>query len=303
MPHPPSPSMCSAAAASWRPVPSPRRDEAGEDGHDGSDDGLRGLPPAHVAHLAAICAGNARQRPRDMDALLDAIALVTPLLNAIPNVVFFIKDRAARYLVANLTLATRCGFKRVDPLLGKTSAEVFPAYLGQRYMEQDRHVLDTGDVISGQLELHLYPAREAGWCMTYKHPVHDERGRIIGMAGISHDLQLAREAHPAYQRLAAVDTYIREHYARPILLSELTSLAGLSAAQLERYCKRIFHLTPRQMIHKVRLERASELLSTGMPITEIALECGYTDHSAFSRQFKAHTGLTPRQFRPQAASG
>ena len=32
--------------------------------------------------------------------------------------------------------------------------------------------------------------------------------------------------------------------------------AGMSVAQLERYCKRVFHLTPRQMIHKVRLEHA-----------------------------------------------
>ncbi|MDF3838273.1 AraC family transcriptional regulator [Cupriavidus basilensis] len=258
----------------------------------GRDDGI------DVARLVDICAGISQQRPADMASLLNAISLITPLLNAIPNVVFFIKDCEARYLVANLTLATRCGFKRVEPLLGKTSAEVFPAYLGQRYTEQDRRVLDTGTAIAEQLELHLYPARDAGWCMTCKRPLLDSGGRIIGMAGISHDLQLARDTHPAYQRLAAVDTYIREHYGRPIPLSELTALTGLSTAQLERYCKRIFHLTPRQMIHKVRLERASELLATGMPITDIALECGYTDHSAFSRQFKALTGLTPRQFRP-----
>jgi AraC-like DNA-binding protein len=68
-------------------------------------------------------------------------------------------------------------------------------------------------------------------------------------------------------------------------------------AQIERYCKRIFHLTPRQMIHKVRLEKATELLAGDTPITDIALQCGYTDHSAFSRQFKAMTGSTPRDFR------
>ncbi|MDW3687949.1 AraC family transcriptional regulator [Cupriavidus sp. CV2] len=293
---PPAPSLSRPAlparhaARTWQSSPAPAPAPASASHDDGDD----------IAHLVDICAGMSKQRPRDMASLLDAISLITPLLNAIPNVVFFIKDCRARYLVANLTLATRCGFKRVEPLLGKTSAEVFPAYLGQRYTEQDRRVLETGCAIAGQLELHLYPARDAGWCMTCKRPLLDSNGRIIGMAGISHDLQLARDTHPAYQRLAAVDTYIREHYARPIALSELTTLTGLSAAQLERYCKRIFHLTPRQMIHKVRLERASELLSTDMPITDIALECGYTDHSAFSRQFKALTGLTPRQFRPPA---
>ena len=78
---------------------------------------------------------------------------------------------------------------------------------------------------------------------------------------------------------------------------DLTQIAGLSVAQLERHCKRIFQLTPRQMIHKARLGAASQLLAGELPITEIALQCGYTDHSAFSRQFKALTGLSPTAYR------
>ncbi|WP_407310709.1 helix-turn-helix domain-containing protein [Pseudomonas sp. nanlin1] len=239
----------------------------------------------------------AAQAPQDMPSLLAALGLILPLLDAIPGAVFFIKDLQARYLLANLTLAQRCGYKDIGPLLGKTSAEVFPARLGPVYTEQDQRVLQHGSSIHGQLELHLYGSREPGWCLTDKHPLHGRDGQIIGMAGISVDLQAASDTHPAYQRLAAVDRYIREHYQQTIRLQQLTALAGLSAAQLERYCKRIFHLTPRQMIHKARLEHASRLLESALPITDIALQCGYTDHSAFSRQFKALTGLSPRAYR------
>lgn len=35
----------------------------------------------------------------------------------------------------------------------------------------------------------------------------------------------------------------------------------------------------------------------GHSIAEIAYACGYTDHSAFSRQFKAHAGMSPVQYR------
>ncbi|MNR40249.1 HTH-type transcriptional regulator ChbR [compost metagenome] len=56
------------------------------------------------------------------------------------------------------------------------------------------------------------------------------------------------------------------------------------------------------MIQKVRLEHAHRLLHSDMPITDVALLCGYTDHSAFTRQFKALTGFTPRQYR-QATGG
>ncbi|XSS64740.1 helix-turn-helix domain-containing protein [Pseudomonas sp. B11] len=255
------------------------------------------IDSAQLHHLPRAMAA---QRPRDIDSLLANLALVMPLLDGIPSAVFFVKDLQARYLIANLTLAQRCGFKNIRPLLGKTSAEVFPEMLGPVYTEQDRRVLLQGITIKGQLELHLYGSREPGWCLTHKLPLHGSSGEIIGMAGISLDLQAARDTHPAYERLAAVDRHIREHYIEAIRLEDLTRIANLSIAQLERYCKRIFHLTPRQMIHKARLENASRLLITEEPITEVALQCGYTDHSAFSRQFKALTGVSPRQFRLNA---
>lgn len=250
-----------------------------------------------VDQLTLLCDGLTRHRPCSLRSVLNSLALIAPLLNAIPHVVFFIKDVQARYLLANLTLAKRCGFKTVTPLLGKTSADVFPAKLGSGYIEQDLRVLRQGVQIQDQLEMHLYSSLETGWCLTQKLALYDRQGKIIGMAGISHDLQGSRANHPAYQRLAALDAYIRQHYAKPIAMEELKVLTGLSVAQIERYCKRIFHLTPRQMIHKVRLEKATELLTSDLPITDIALQCGYTDHSAFSRQFKAMTGSTPRDYR------
>lgn len=250
-----------------------------------------------VNQLNQFCTGLATNKPENLETLLNAVALIAPLLNAIPNVVFFIKDLQARYLIANLTLAKRCGFKSVTPLLGKTSADIFPEPLGIGYTDQDLRVLRKGVSIQDKLELHLYSGRKTGWCLTQKLPLRDAEGRIIGMAGISHDLQEAHSNHPAYKRLAAIDDFINTHYSRPIAMEELTALTDLSVAQIERYCKRIFHLTPRQMIHKVRLEKATELLATEEPITDIALQCGYTDHSAFSRQFKAMTGSTPRDFR------
>lgn len=76
-------------------------------------------PVPEVAELSQICEGLARQRPDNIQTLLHAMALIAPLLNAIPNVVFFIKDVQARYLMVNMTLARRCGFKTVVSLLGK----------------------------------------------------------------------------------------------------------------------------------------------------------------------------------------
>ncbi|WP_213938005.1 AraC family transcriptional regulator [Pseudomonas sp. dw_612] len=247
--------------------------------------------------LAMLCEGSDASRPETIEALLAGVAPLLPMLDVIPNATIFIKDVQARYVMANLTLVQRCSLKQLQALLGKTSAEVFPAQLGPGYTEQDRRVLEQGLVLEDQLELHLYGSREPGWCLTHKRPLYNRHGVIIGLAGISVDLQSTSDTHPAYQRLAAVDDHIRAHFNRRVTLAELTRIAGISVAQLERYCKRVFHLTPRQMIQKIRLEHAHRLLHTEIPITDVALQCGYTDHSAFTRQFKALTGFTPRQYR------
>lgn len=237
-------------------------------------------------------------KPCDLPTLLNSLQPIAPLLDTLSDVVFFIKDSQARYAFVNQTLARRCGFKCREELLGLTADRVFPERFGPLYTEQDRRVLSSGRELSDQLELHLYYGNQPIWCLTHKLALHDEQGQIVGLAGISRDLQSPQSNHPAFQKLAAVDAHIRSHFARAISLAELTAIAGYSVAQLERHCKRVFQLTPRQMIHKARLEEGSRLLlHTDLPITEIALRCGYTDHSAFSRQFRGLTSLSPSQYR------
>ena len=237
-------------------------------------------------------------QPCDLPTLLGSLQAIAPLLDTLADVVFFIKDCEARYAFVNQTLARRCGFKQHSPLLGLTAEQVFPERFGPLYTAQDRRVLDSGHELADQLELHLYYGNQPIWCLTHKLALRNQQGQIVGLAGISRDLQTPQSNHPAYQKLAAVDAHIRSHFARPISLAELTAIAGFSVAQLERHCKRVFQLTPRQMIHKARLEEASRLLlDSDLPITEIALRCGYTDHSAFSRQFRALTSLSPSQYR------
>lgn len=237
-------------------------------------------------------------KPCDLPALLSSLQPIAALLDTLSDVVFFIKDSEARYAFANQTLARRCGFKRTEELLGRTADMVFPERYGPLYTEQDRRVLSSGRELADQLELHLYYTNQSIWCLTHKLALRDEKGQIVGLAGISRDLQLPQSNHPAFQKLAAVDAHIRKHFARTISLSELTEIAGYSVGQLERHCKRVFQITPRQMIQKARLEESSRLLlETDLPITEIALRCGYTDHSAFSRQFRVLTSLAPSQYR------
>ncbi|ENV00603.1 MULTISPECIES: helix-turn-helix domain-containing protein [Acinetobacter] len=232
-----------------------------------------------------------------LDDFLKNLQSLESLFDALSSVVFFIKNTDTRYAFVNQTLVTRCGLKDKSALIGKTSEQVFPYSLGQIYTVQDLQVIRRGKKLSEQLELHLYAKNQSGWCLTYKEPLYDQTGTLVGIAGISSDLNVPEHTHPAFHKMVQVEEYIKQNYAETITLAHLTAIAGVSVAQLERYCKKIYHLTPRQMISKIRLQAATELLATDLPITQIGLRCGYTDHSAFCRQFKLHTGISPTLYR------
>lgn len=236
-------------------------------------------------------------------AALGNVFFAETLFDALPDVVFFVKGMQAEYLVVNHTLVARCGLADKAALLGRTASDIFPPEFAASYRQQDQRVLSTGVDIHDQLELHLYPNRAPGWCVTHKIVLRDRAGGVAGMAGISRDLAMPDKNHPVYQRVAAAAHFIHDHYDQPLQIGELAKLAALSVAQLERYFQRIFSLNPRQMIIKTRLDAASALLAGSQSITEIAAACGYHDHSAFTRQFKATVGITPRAYRQLLQAG
>ena len=217
------------------------------------------------------------------------------LLDTLPDTVFFLKDLHGRYTHANHTLVRRLGLQRRDDVVGRTPAELFPERLGDAYAVQDRRVL-AGRSISNQLEIHLFPNRAPGWCLTHKTPLRKD-GEIIGLIGISRDLQQPDGRHPGFARLRRVLDHMEAHYGEGVRMQSLAKLAGLSLSQLERQFHRVFHLTPQQWLTRLRIEAAMELLRGRESIAAIGQACGFNDQSAFSRQFKASVGATPRDYR------
>ena len=228
----------------------------------------------------------------------EASEVVERLFDRIPDVVFFVKDRLGRYRGVNRTLVTRCGLTSKDELLGRTTREVFPAPLGDRFFEQDRAVLTSGIAITHNLELHLYPTRSEGWCLTHKEALRGVDRKIIGVAGISRDLQPTGESAEGFSELAAAVECARVRFGTDLRVEELADVAGLSVYQLNRRLRSIFGLTASQLITKTRIENASAMLRREeRTIAAVAHACGYYDQSAFSRVFKKTVGLTPQQYR------
>jgi len=227
-----------------------------------------------------------------------ALYSMEELFDNVDDVVFFVKDERGRYVLVNWTLVTRCGFVKKSDVIGKTAAEVYPPPLGKEYLTQDLHVLESDQTIKDKLELQLYAKGVPGWCLTHKIPIHGDDGSVVGMTGLSQDLHISRGGDEKLPEISEVIDHIRSHFEQTLRIEDLAGMASLSVYQLEQRMKRIFHLTAGQFIMHTRIDATRDLLkNSDMKIAAIAARCGFYDQSAFTRQFKAITGLTPSAFR------
>lgn len=225
-------------------------------------------------------------------------AVLEALFDAIPDVVFFLKDTNGRYVVVNRTLAERCAGGEKARMVGRRPEDLFPAALAESYAKQDESVLKTGRKVDGALELHLYPGGVTGWCLTTKLALRAKDERITGVVGISRDLNAPGEKANGYAELASVLEHMRLHFDESLRIEELAAMAGFSVYQFEQRMQRLFQMSPLQLLHKFRLDEATRLLrESDLPLGEIALQTGWCDQSAFTRHFSRYAGIAPGRFR------
>lgn len=220
------------------------------------------------------------------------------LFDHMPDTVFFIKDRDGRYVSANQTLVERCGLRDKSVLLGRRPSDVLGETLGRGYELQDQVVLETGQKLIDQLELHTVRSRDIGWCLTTKMPLIGKDDAIVGLVGISRDLRLPDMTSDDFAHIADAIRFAEQRISRRPSIAELAGIAGMSVYQLDRRMRRVFGLTTGQWVLKTRISHASlVLIETDTPVADIALEAGYADQSAFTRQFRRSTGLSPTEYR------
>lgn len=100
-----------------------------------------------------------------------------------------------------------------------------------------------------------------------------------------------------YQLLQVTD-YISDRLADDIQLSDLAALLGLSQFHFSRLFKQSTGVSPYQYVLQQRVERAKQLLkTTNLPVMDIALSCGFSNHSHLGKWFRQYTGMAPKAFR------
>ena len=107
-----------------------------------------------------------------------------------------------------------------------------------------------------------------------------------------------RRYSPAVQKTILL---IESDLSAPLTLSTLAAAQDLSEGYLAKIFKKETEKTVSEYVREKRMKHAAHLLTTTrLQIQTIALHCGIMDVHYFSKQFKKHTGKTPKEHRETA---
>jgi PAS domain S-box-containing protein len=199
------------------------------------------LAEEEILHLNA----ELDQRVRDRTAELAAERhLLRTLIDNVPDAIYA-KDTESRYVLVNRAMAAGVDTTPAE-LLGRTVFDCYPPEQAQRFFDDDRAVMRSGQALIGREEVAL--DRSTGgqrWMLTTKVPLRDDGGRIVGIVGISRDigelrrvqeLRIAKERAEAANEgksrfLANMSHEIRTPMNAILGMSQLALQSGLNDAQ------------------------------------------------------------------------
>lgn len=92
--------------------------------------------------------------------------------------------------------------------------------------------------------------------------------------------------------------YIHNNYSNAIHVADIAAYVCIDRSYLYTLFRKNLGVSPQDYLSNYRISCAAELLMvTDLPISGVALSCGYQDPLVFSKAFKHRMGLNPSQYR------
>jgi PAS domain S-box-containing protein len=156
--------------------------------------------PEEVRALRARVAELERKLDRLAEAeaqILDARAQAQALLDNIPHMAWM-KNTHGVFVAVNEAFAHACGHGKSD-ILGKTDREIWPLEHAERYMDDDVRVMASGAQFL--VEEMIADGGDAKWFETFKTPIRDARGVVVGTVGLARDITDKKQAEQQQRQL------------------------------------------------------------------------------------------------------
>jgi AraC-like DNA-binding protein len=227
---------------------------------------------------------------------------LSPLFESIYNsddeLFVFAKDLDYQFTFINNALLKRLGLQSQSQIIGKNDTDFFDPNLADKYRVEDKKVFDNQSPVLNRI-WHV-PNGKGGidWYISNKYPVYNQDRKLIGLLGIMRGSTQAAATLDIYADMSKVISHIQENYSQQIEIQELAKMVHLSKSQFARRFKSMFKMSPLRYINKVRIDVSCEkLINSNDGLSTIALDCGFYDHSYFTKIFKVQMEMTPIEYR------
>jgi AraC-like DNA-binding protein len=220
------------------------------------------------------------------------------LFDSLPQTYFYAKDHESRFVKVSPLFLENHGLTSETEAIGKTDYDFHPPLMAGAYIDEDRRVMASKRMLTGQVWLVLHRRSTPRWYVSTKTPLLDVAGKCIGIAGAMYRIEQPKELAHYFQELLPAVRHIEKGYSESISMAAMAELAGISPTHFNRRFRQLLRMTPTHYLRRVRVQSAQQLLTTtSRPLADIALAVGYTDQSYFTKQFRAVTGMTPSAYR------
>ena len=121
---------------------------------------------------------------------------------------------------------------------------------------------------------------------------------LILVARLHPQLCADQPAGAGRDRILAVQRYMDQHFQEPLRISEICRQHFISTHYMTHQFKELTGYSPKQYLTLLRLQNAAGMLyGTTLPVSEIAMACGFSDINNFCKQFKRQYRCTPSELR------
>jgi AraC-like DNA-binding protein len=111
-----------------------------------------------------------------------------------------------------------------------------------------------------------------------------------------------RAADEVLVQLRRARDHADRHFAEPLDLEQLASVAAISKYHFQRLFTATYGLSPAAYLSERRIERAQDLLrSTNLTVTEVCMAVGFASLGSFTTRFRDVVGETPGEFQRRYA--
>ena len=110
----------------------------------------------------------------------------------------------------------------------------------------------------------------------------------------------AEQSRIRHSVTAAIVEYLQQHYAQPLSLDSISRQFGYTPQYLSSLFHRDMGMTLQAFLQRLRVEEACRLISSRkLSTTALAQAVGYSDAKYFSKIFRQHKGMSPREYRAE----